>query len=629
MQLDVVNVFYKNWRGVGMSENIFVLNQNNKKTTIEDFYEFSWEPDKYKIYMDKNSLKQFNKDEVISQFEKSEYYGTELFLKEFLLKYPCDFFDRKSERNILIKNIDYFVELTRLSNKISINDIKGTGHLEFLKKLQQCIYLEYSNDENLLKKLQLFVVKEIYDRFYQAQIKEDLKSFFVENEKFKEEVQNDLVYAIIPSEHPELLDLNAKTITYDNIKVCFQYDDLSENNENFDLDIDNDINFLELTHESNMKSCIFLGSIKSLYKMYNKYYMKLFNKNIRFYFKNSNVDNSIMNSLISNGKNFQVLHNGITIVCKNFKTGKDKVFLTEPSIVNGAQTVSNISRLIKDNIISVSEFQNSYIICKIIETENSDQIKEICSAANTQKPIRTYESFANSDSIKFLKKELKKFGIQMVTKRGESNYGDKDLKITSLDVAKIIKAAITQEPGSAYNAYSEDLFDKKSFQELFGDVDSDNNLEYRKQNFNVLIVMLAEIWRNIKEEHIIEENEANYTRIKAFKTSGLTLFISFAVYKIFSDSKLSEDFFSYIEKGFDNYKSNDELQKDIENSFNPDDLYEQCFNKYLLASEEDFNASKIFKSNELYDAMLKGADYDKKEVLKQIKNLFIEKVGIE
>src|SRR5699024_561351 len=113
------------------------------------------------------------------------------------------------------------------------------------------------------------------------------------------------------------------------------------------FDIDDDINYLDISIKKNkytnaIKAILCKISLKSLYDVYSENREDFFKLNLRYFIKKKQVDESIVKSLIENRDIFHLLHNGITMVCNQFTLGTNKVSVRNPSIVNAAQTISNI-----------------------------------------------------------------------------------------------------------------------------------------------------------------------------------------------------------------------------------------------------------------------------------------------
>ncbi|MCX7998001.1 MAG: AIPR family protein [Leptospiraceae bacterium] len=109
---------------------------------------------------------------------------------------------------------------------------------------------------------------------------------------------------------------------------------------------------------------LYLGFLKlyDLYQMYEDMGLRLFEKNIRAGLSPENSPNrSIRKSLkniISNqedASNFAFHHNGITLSASHVQVEDGKILITEPRILNGAQTITSFSKFIEENAESLSK----------------------------------------------------------------------------------------------------------------------------------------------------------------------------------------------------------------------------------------------------------------------------------
>ena len=101
------------------------------------------------------------------------------------------------------------------------------------------------------------------------------------------------------------------------------------------------------------------------------------------------VQNKILGTLNDTPEKFHLLNNGVTIVAKNaLVDDKSRIIqLTDPSIINGAQTQRQIINFIEENKSSSSKFENTLIKYEIIVTDNDDLASDISVARNYQIPV--------------------------------------------------------------------------------------------------------------------------------------------------------------------------------------------------------------------------------------------------
>lgn len=148
-------------------------------------------------------------------------------------------------------------------------------------------------------------------------------------------------------------------------------------------------------------------------------------QNLRYFVSLPRVDSAMLNTMRNVPQDFWYLNNGLTIVCKNFTLSGEKLVLRDFSIVNGGQTTHNIG--------TIEELPNDFALpCKVIALERRDRrplsdddqtdfIAEVCTATNSQKPIKAVDAVTNLREIRELRRALKASAspIYLISKRGE------------------------------------------------------------------------------------------------------------------------------------------------------------------------------------------------------------------
>jgi hypothetical protein len=172
----------------------------------------------------------------------------------------------------------------------------------------------------------------------------------------------------------------------------------------FEIEINN---HLEKSNKNNHR--LLLGFIKlhDLYLIYTKMGQRLFEKNIRSGLSPENNPNkSIRKSLKSiilgqeDPVNFTFFHNGITISSEHIEVIGNKLLLTEPRILNGAQTVTSVVKFIEENSTPSLQmeknkiFQSIEVLGKVIlpnqKIDHSDFIANVTINTNRQNPVEPW-----------------------------------------------------------------------------------------------------------------------------------------------------------------------------------------------------------------------------------------------
>ena len=179
---------------------------------------------------------------------------------------------------------------------------------------------------------------------------------------------------------------------------------ITDKSYRFDIELNN---YLEKTSSDNHKLLLGFLKLSDLYSIYMSMGQRLFEKNIRSGLSPENSPNrSIRKSLraIVNSQEDAVLftfnHNGITISAEHISITGNKLSLTEPRILNGAQTVTSMAKFIEESStpkISMETnkiFKTIEVLGKIIlpdqKTEHSDFIANITINTNRQNPVEPW-----------------------------------------------------------------------------------------------------------------------------------------------------------------------------------------------------------------------------------------------
>jgi hypothetical protein len=154
---------------------------------------------------------------------------------------------------------------------------------------------------------------------------------------------------------------------------------------------------------------LLLGFLKlyDLYMIYMNMGQRLFEKNIRSGLSPENSPNKSIRKSLKNiiaGQedpvNFTFNHNGVTISAEHMEVSGNKLTLTEPRILNGAQTVTSIVKFVEENstpkiqIENNKIFQSVVVLGKVIlpdkKKDHSDFIANVTINTNRQNPVEPW-----------------------------------------------------------------------------------------------------------------------------------------------------------------------------------------------------------------------------------------------
>lgn len=271
-------------------------------------------------------------------------------------------------------------------NKIYIFDIKRSDSFEakdinaFLKSVKKNIF-ENNIDKNLhpklvqkLKRIQRIKNKEIYLVIFRNAQKNKPSISEPEFNKFTSFKKINVIN----------IDDLIKKITEDKVKF-----------PTFKIKL-NQVSHID--DNKPIKEEVFLKiNIKDLLKHKEageKIGADFFYKNVR----NPNFDPAFKSELLVTlsqyKEKFHLLHNGITLISDSSITVDNGFYIiTNPQIVNGAQTVGLLHQIQKEKKFN---FDGVYLYCKVLEAD-SDLAKKVCETANTQKPVNIWELRAHDE----------------------------------------------------------------------------------------------------------------------------------------------------------------------------------------------------------------------------------------
>jgi len=126
----------------------------------------------------------------------------------------------------------------------------------------------------------------------------------------------------------------------------------------------------------------FIGIISGteIVKIRKKFRYSLFDSNIRFFLKESEINRGIIDTARSEPEFFYFYNNGITTTASKFQVpdSKNKIKLKNPQIINGAQTVDSIFSAYEEMLEKEGEpktqkhFQRLKVLLKVVQTRNKN-----------------------------------------------------------------------------------------------------------------------------------------------------------------------------------------------------------------------------------------------------------------
>lgn len=241
---------------------------------------------------------------------------------------------------------------------------------------------------------------------------------------------------------------------------------------------------------------VFVPTIEIAKAMY-RYRNSILKYNPRSYLEltNNSVNKEIASSITDLQTNeFALFNNGITVLSYetlfNEKIGqKDKgqLILTQPQIINGAQTAFTLSRIYEDQVLSKKQpdiFENKEALLKVITFHSEDQslpdsyvdLIEAISKATNQQSIVTEADRRSNDAIQILLQNFlfQKHGLFYERKRGEYADGIRSgylnrTQVIDREVFLRMVECCNNEPAAARRMSQQQLFERSHFEKALID----------------------------------------------------------------------------------------------------------------------------------------------------------------
>ena len=165
---------------------------------------------------------------------------------------------------------------------------------------------------------------------------------------------------------------------------------------------------------------------------------------------------------------FVAYHNGLTITCKTFETLPDRVRITGPSVVNGAQSMIAFSSSVGAGYLT----DDLRVLVKIVETDGRPGLAEqVSRRSNTQNPVSPRNLVANTPRQRRMVAEFDKnypayfYETKPDTQVAAAAKGR--TVIQNDDAAQLLCAVFQEEPWLAVKRNS--LFEPENHPRIFGE----------------------------------------------------------------------------------------------------------------------------------------------------------------
>lgn len=455
--------------------------------------------------------------------EQKKSYAFLLWIIKFYLNdraiYKKKIFDRTDDKSIdlIFKSDDiyYIVQakwssLNNCQKRIEEKDFKKTlqeFNMIYKGEILDCLGNSIKTNEN---KPDNSYDQELYNElqllFGHIENSNKVKFFYIalkkHNEKLNDDIrdfnnqdeQRKLIVMDIDKIRDHYIDQHIKEVIIEN---PFKYQ--NPENEKTSIEIVRELNqkseygdFVRLYNVNHIyQSVIVLVKPKEIYKLVNEYGFSLFIKNIRNPLPESNINEDMKNTLISNPAWFWYFNNGVTAVTKHFEPFGDikgkYIKMSNFHVINGAQTVYSVYEVYKkaNEADRITLDQEVLITLRIIKSTEDLFISKITRYTNSQNPLIIKDFNANdAPQIKLQQQSYdSSYNIWYARRRGEFR-NQQFITQNNIEVidnmlfGKIYLSYFKKEPVIAISnekliftedeegGYLERIFEKTNFEEI-------------------------------------------------------------------------------------------------------------------------------------------------------------------
>lgn len=288
-----------------------------------------------------------------------------------------------------------------------------------------------------------------------------------------------------------------------------------------------------ITHDGPQGEKMTIGFIRlmDLYDMYKEMGERFFDRNIRAALpEDEAVNRSIQQSIkriILEGKAdpsiFAFNHNGVTLYAEDFGGENTKFTLTEPRLLNGAQTVTTFSRFLKLNeknsLLETRsrELERLQVMCRIITQATPDFITNVTINNNRQNPVDPWNLHANDMiQLDIQDKFRKELGIyyerqeRMFEKLSDEDLDAQDItERKAVELIKLAQTFLVSDGELDRLKHLKQVFEEdKLYSQVFN--------EYRLRADCRKIVLCYKVQFRLRRliDHIIEKGASKYAYVK-------------------------------------------------------------------------------------------------------------------
>lgn len=243
--------------------------------------------------------------------------------------------------------------------------------------------------------------------------------------------------------------------------------------ESCELSSDEEVIATESKGKVGYDSVVLKVRLSELLDIHNEHLAKgfdFFSDNVRNPKKRSVFAAGLEQTLKDEPDKFHLFHNGVTMTASNIEKTGATYKISEPQIVNGAQTLGNIADLVGQGKI-LADVNGACVLCKVVKA-NGELIDDICEASNTQKSVGVVDLRSNDNFQKELTLYINSIGNGRFTYIRKPMQGRRNATAITLDkLFQWAHSALRSRPHEAKNMKSR-LFSKSrdEYKKISGEI---------------------------------------------------------------------------------------------------------------------------------------------------------------
>jgi hypothetical protein len=295
------------------------------------------------------------------------------------------------------------------------------------------------------------------------------------------------------------------------------------------------------------------AKLTDLHAMFKEMSYRFFERNIRASLSEDAATNrslyEALEKLILKGEAdpavFAFNHNGVTLFAEKIEVEKGKFILTEPRLLNGAQTITTFDRFLGsyrgDERLKTNEkaLDELWVMCKIITDASNEFVLEVAINNNRQNPVKPWNLHAN-DMIQLELQDKLREDLGLYYERQEKAFSN--LRLEDLEEMEIKegKAVELLKLAQTYLASDGELDKMSRLQEVFEE-EKDYNQVYspeRLQADSKKVILCYKVHYRLTRliREIMEKGEKKY----AYMRKARNLLWALLCQGILNDEKVEE-----------------------------------------------------------------------------------------